>query len=273
MIIDGHAHACGPFLMGENIVKILDELEVDKVVLVPGELGSKRTYALPGVAEFFPERDVVWVTNVLSKAVISITGKAADIPEGNRQVYTLARAYPERIVQFFWAMLQKSDAVQNTQNCFAEWQFKGIKLHQCWDAFSIDAEPFTQVADFAAKEELPIFIHVGNYREVVALIKYSVQHPQNRFIVGHLFGLEIYLQAKHKLENIYFDISTVPLISMYRLTKALQRFGAAKLIMGSDTPYGQNALRRNIERVKALPISKVEQEMILGKNLQTLLKL
>jgi uncharacterized protein len=40
MIIDSHAHACGPYLKGENIVKLLNETGVDKVVLVPGELDS-----------------------------------------------------------------------------------------------------------------------------------------------------------------------------------------------------------------------------------------
>jgi len=55
MIIDGHAHACGPFLKGDDIVKILAETGVNKVVLVPGELDGPRTYTLPRLAELFPE--------------------------------------------------------------------------------------------------------------------------------------------------------------------------------------------------------------------------
>ena len=272
MIIDGHAHACGPFLKGESIVKILNETGVDKVVLVPGELDSEQTYALPRLAEFFPERDVVPLLNAVVKAMVSLTGKAAGIPEGNRRVYALAQAYPERIIQFFWVLLQEPDTVQEMENRFAEWKFKGIKLHQCWDAFSIGSELFARIAKFAAEKDLPIFIHVGNYREVAALIEYSEQHPETKFIAGHLFGLELYLQSKHKLENVYFEISSPPLISLSRLTKALQRFGAAKLILGSDTPYGQDVLRLNVERVKALPIPDSEQALILGKNLQSLLK-
>lgn len=273
MVIDGHAHACGAFLTGESILKTLDDTGVDKVVLVPGELGSERTYALPNLAKAFPEYDVVRLTNALTKVAISLTGRAAGIPEGNRRVYALARMYPERIIQFFWVLLQKPDTIQEMEDRFAEWKFRGIKLHQCWDSFSIGSKLFDWVARFAAERELPIFIHVGDYREVAALIDYSRQHPDTTFIVGHLFGLELYMQSKHDLRNVYFEISAPPLISLCRLSKALQHFGASRLILGSDVPYGRDSLRLNVERVKALPIPDSEQEMILGRNLQTLLKL
>jgi predicted TIM-barrel fold metal-dependent hydrolase len=273
MIIDGHAHACGTFLKGENIVKTLTEAGVDKVILVPGELNSEQTYALPGLAEAFPERDVVQLTNALTKLMISITGKAKDIPEGNQRVFALTQAYPEQIIQFFWVLLQRPETVQEMENRFAEWKFKGIKLHQCWETFPIGSEPFSRVAQFATDENLPIFIHVSNYREVRALIEYSERHPATKFIVGHLFGLRLYLQARHKLENLYFEISNTYLVSTQAVNRAINHFGAHKIILGSDTPYGRNSLQLNIERVKMLPISEEEKEMILGKNMQTLLQL
>jgi predicted TIM-barrel fold metal-dependent hydrolase len=205
--------------------------------------------------------------------MISLTGKAKDIPEGNQLVFALTQAYPEQIIQFFWVLLQKPDTVQEMEDRFSEWKFKGIKLHQCWDTFPIGSEPFSRVAKFAAEKNLPIFIHVSNYREVRALIEYSKQHPATRFIVGHLFGLGLYLQAKHKLENLYFEISNTYLVSSQAVNKAINHFGADKIILGSDTPYGRNSLPLNIERVKMLSISEEAKEMILGKNLQTLLQL
>jgi len=271
MIIDGHAHACGVFLKGEDIVKNLTETGVDKVVLVPGELDSEQTYGLPGLAEFFPDRDVVQLTNALTKIMISMTGKTKDIPEGNRRVFALTQAYPERIIQFFWVLLHKPDTVQEMENRFPEWKFKGIKLHQCWDAFPIGCEPFSRVAKFAAEKDLPIFIHASNYREVAALIDFSKQHPATKLIIGHLFGLELYLRSKHRLENLYFEISNTYLVSTSSVNRAINHFGAHKIILGSDTPYGRNSLRLNIERVKMLPISEESKEMILGKNIQTLL--
>ena len=58
MIIDAHAHACGEFLKGEDIVRILDENDVDKVVLVPGEVGSDKGYSFPELSTSYPNRDL-----------------------------------------------------------------------------------------------------------------------------------------------------------------------------------------------------------------------
>jgi len=49
MIIDGHAHAAGDFLNGNNIIRILDENQVDYVVLVglrKSILKKTKTYLL-----------------------------------------------------------------------------------------------------------------------------------------------------------------------------------------------------------------------------------
>jgi hypothetical protein len=82
VIIDAHAHACGDFLHGENIVDILERNDVSKVVLVPGELGSSRSYSFPDLAARFPTKDVVSVTNLITKVVIGISGKARQIDVG-----------------------------------------------------------------------------------------------------------------------------------------------------------------------------------------------
>jgi hypothetical protein len=47
MVIDGHAHASGEYLKVESITDYLSRNNTDKVVLVPGELNSSKTYHLP----------------------------------------------------------------------------------------------------------------------------------------------------------------------------------------------------------------------------------
>ena len=70
MIIDGHAHASGDFLTPKNIIQKLDETGVDKVVLVPGELNSTKTYSLPNLAQLFPPKNVVKLTNSLTRFIL-----------------------------------------------------------------------------------------------------------------------------------------------------------------------------------------------------------
>jgi predicted TIM-barrel fold metal-dependent hydrolase len=273
MIIDGHAHACGEFLTVQNIIKILDANQVDKIVLVPGEKGSDKSYGLPDLASAFPTRDVVQVTNLMTRLAITFSGAAKHLAEENQRVYSFVQAYPKRIIQFYWALVRRPNILQELETHYLAWQFKGVKVHQCWENFSFSSQQFEAIADFATQRQLPIFIHAGSNQEVKALIGFIKKAPQTRLIIGHLFGLELYIQSGLELENVFFEISSPSLISHQRLLKAIRYFGAEKIILGSDTPYGLDNLRINIERVKALPLSDQEKTNILGGNMQRILGL
>lgn len=272
MIIDAHAHACGAFLKGENIVEILDANLADKVVLVPGELGSDKDYSILELGAWFPNTDVIWFTNLATKMVIGITGAAKKIEPGNDYVFSLAKEYPERIIQFYWVRLSQPGALEKLERHYEEYGFKGIKLHQCWESFRVDSEIFYQVADWASTKDLPIFVHLFSKRQASRLAKFIKEHPGAIFIIAHLFGLERYVAANITTKNVYFEISTPQLISTRRLLNAINHFGANRIILGSDTPYGVNNLKRNIERVKTLNITSEQKDMILGGNIKNLLK-
>lgn len=271
MIIDGHAHAGGCYLTAEGIQEVLEANGADKVVLVPGELGSKINYPLFPLAKLFPFLDVVPPTNVITKMIIPLTGKAKDIPEGNRYVRSLVQARPDRILQFFWALLNREGILEETAEAYEKWYFSGLKLHQCWDRFTVRSRVFEKFVDFAEQKNLPVFFHVGSYREVRYFIDFIKERPEAVFIMGHLYGLELYIKSGFPLKNLYFEISTPPLISRYRIMKAVNHFGADRVVLGSDTPYGRNTLKKNIRKVRSLMLSEAEKAMILGQNLAVLL--
>jgi predicted TIM-barrel fold metal-dependent hydrolase len=273
MIIDAHAHACGDFLNGKNVIKILNKNNVDKVILVPGELGSNKNYFLPELAAKFPNTDVVSITNIITKLVIGISGTANQIGEGNAYVYSLAKEYPDRIIQFYWVRLSQSTALEDLERHYTEYGFRGIKLHQCWESFKINSDIFHKISEWTVSKGLPIFVHLYTKRQATQLAKYIKEHPNTIFIIGHLFGLERYIKADINTDNVFFEISTPQLISIKRLLKALKHFGPNRIILGSDIPYGQNNLNINIERVKKLNITSKERDLILGGNIKKLLKI
>jgi predicted TIM-barrel fold metal-dependent hydrolase len=273
MIIDAHAHACGVFLKGNDIIETLDKNNVEKVVLVPGEFGSDKNYSLPELAAMFPNTDVISFTNLLIKLVISISGAAKQINEGNRYVFSLAKDYPDRIIQFYWVKLSQTNVIDKLESHFAEYRFQGIKLHQCWESFKVDSEIFHEVVDWASSKDMPIFVHLFSKNQATQLSKYIKAHSKTVFIIAHLFGLERYIEADINTNNVFFEISTPQLISIKRLLKALKHFGANRIILGSDIPYGKNNLRKNIERIKNLNITSEERDLILGGNIKKLLKI
>lgn len=271
MIIDAHAHACGVYLKGENIIEILNMNLVDKVVLVPGDFGSDKNYLFPELGDRFPNTDLIWFTNLMTRIVISIKGAAKNIEQGNKYVFSLTKEYPDRISQFYWVKLSQSNVLEKLECHFEEYRFKGIKLHQCWESFKVDSEIFHKVADWASAKNLPIFIHLFSKRQATQLSKYIKAHPKTVFIIAHLFGLERYIGANITTDNVYFEISMPQLISMKRLLKAIEHFGANRIILGSDTPYGENNLKLNIERVRTLNIATEQKDLILGGNMERLL--
>lgn len=273
MIIDAHAHACGDFLFAKNIIKILNSNDVDKVILVPGELGSSKNYSFPNLAARFPNKDVVTFTNLMTKVIIGISGRARQIDAGNEYIYALAKEFPNRIIQFYWIKLTTPIALDNLERDFKRYEFKGIKMHQCWESFNVGSEIFHRVAEWATLKKLPIFVHLFSKKEATRLAQYIKAHRNTIFIIGHLFGLERYIEAELDSDNIFFEISTPALISRQRLMMAIKCFGANRVVLGSDTPYGQNNLKANIERVKDLDISDEEKYSILGGNMKKLLKI
>jgi hypothetical protein len=150
--------------------------------------------------------------------------------------------------------------------------FRGLKLHQCWDRFRVGSENFEAVMGWAEQKGLPVFIHLYDRRGVRELIDYLRHHQEAKVIVGHLFGLDDYIASGLRFERVVFDISTHELVSTQRILKAIEHFGVQQVVMGSDTPYARDALRLAIERVRSLPLSDSERDLILGENLRRLLE-
>lgn len=269
MIIDGHGHACGEYLNAESIRKKINQTGVDKAVLVPGQLNSAKTYKLKDYTKKDPQKDVVKRTNKIIRMGITLLRVHKTIPEGNYHVFTLARSLPENIIQFFWVTKSQINEIDAKYN---EMNFKGIKLHQCWEYFKIDSEYFNTVGDWATRHEMPLFIHLYSYKDVADLIEYIKHNSNIKLINGHLFGLELFMKEdKEYLKNIYFDVSNNCFISNERFEKALNHFGSTKLLMGSDIPYGENSLEKVISRIKGLDISEDQKNDILGNNMKNLI--
>jgi hypothetical protein len=271
MIIDGHAHASGDFLTPEGIIQTLDAAKTDKVVLVPGEMNRSKAMTFPNVAKVFPKRNVTKYFNHLIKMVMRITKANKQFGKVNEYVYRLTRKLPDRVIQFYLTTDSSQNITQELEDKYSDWGFKGLKIHQCWYTLSIDSTTFRDTANWVEKHGLPIFIHLESDKEVKKLIEYKRLHPQLKIIIGHLFGLELFIGSKIKFENLYFDISTYQVTSDYRVLKAIEYYGADKIILGSDTPFGKDNLKKNIERINYLPLNQDEKGKILGLNLKGLL--
>ncbi len=275
MIIDGHAHAMGEFGDPDLLVKLLDKLGVDKVVLCSGGFNSSERPNVPKIKEsrIVKNRHLIMFSNRFLHSLIHLKGGVKESDIGNELVYSFKQKYPERIIQYYWTTPNQQNILEKLENVRTSMKIDGIKLHQCVLRFSNSSSGMEKLVKYAGEYQLPIFIHPYSPKEIKILIQLAKKYSDTKFTIAHLMGLEIIARYGKELENIYFDISPYHVISEKRIFRAIDKFGIKKIIMGSDTPMGENNLERNIKKIRNLNLSKKDKDLILGDNIARLLKI
>lgn len=273
MIIDTHSHACGDYLNADSIIEILDKNKTDKTVLCPGQKGRKKNYNFPNLSELYPNKDLIYYVNTVISIATKLSGVSKHIEEQNYYVYTLCQNKPDRLLQKYWVKPNNKNIIQDIENDFLKYKFKLLKLHQCWTYFKFTSTYFKEITDWALNHNMPIFIHIKSRKDVLDLIEIIKERQDSIFIIAHLIGIEEFIKHFNILKNVYFEISTPQLIPIKKLNLAFEKFGSEKLLLGSDTPYGKDNLKLNIERVNRLNINQKEKDNILGNNIKRILNL
>jgi hypothetical protein len=267
MIIDGHAHSCGRFRTLANLIQTLDELNVDRIALCPGTSNStnesKFLKIFKGHSKLITNPRNLMRGNRLLRL---FSNESNSLHQANKHVYNYKKQYPKRIIQFYWVNPNDQQCIRQLEKALKEWAFEGIKLHQCINRFKIDSPGVEKLVHWADKKSLPIFIHSYSNREFKKLFQLIENYPGVNFISAHLIGLEVTLKEKNNINNLYFDLSPYYIISNKRIYKAIEHLSYERLLLGSDSPFGKENLKRNIQKIKNLKISNKAREAILGLN-------
>jgi len=270
MRIDAHAHACGELNNIEGILRYLSKNKLEKIVLCPGEHNSKKNYPLPMVADIFPTQAVGYGLNRMIRFVTKVTKAAEFIDVQNQSIAALSKNYPQIILQAYWINPDEDTAMDKMVSMYAESPFCMIKLHQCWNNFEMKSENMRTIIKWAAGANRPIFIHLANAKQCTDFVSIANTYKDVTFIVGHMIGFPQMLPDLVS-DNVYFDISAPFMIPMDYLTQAAAAGMANKLILGSDTPYGNHNIQKNMERIEKMNISAADKEGILGGNFTKLI--
>lgn len=271
MIIDGHAHAFGDYLTAQSIAETLEAAGAHQVVLSPGESAGNGGYWLPDLASRWPGWDPMRAVNRIVRVAVALSGKSSDIPAGNEEVFRLRQAIPGLVRQCYWLDPRPTGAMEDLARHFDQWRFCMVKLHQCWTPFTPSDQVIESVAAWCGETGLPLFVHIYRRNDVLSFLNLCRRHRRTQFILGHLIGAASAEENLRKLDNVYIDTSPPQLVASARILEAVRRVGSGRLLLGSDTPYGRQNLRRAIERVDSLPLTSVDKEMILGGNLAAML--
>lgn len=271
LIIDGHAHCCGEYLTVNSIKNKLNNAKTNMVVLTPGQYGSKTTYSMKNLTLKDPYADVVTKNNHTNRILMSIVRTIKTVPKGNEYVFKLKCEIPDKIKQCYWVT---KDNWHNVDSDYTKMHFDMLKFHQCWEKFDIQDDNFVKTVKWSEQYKIPVFIHVYNKEQIAKLISFIKNNSDAIIIVGHLYQVEMFIKEDLKyFKNTYFDLSNMHFVSKERTMLAYNHFGAGKLMLGSDTPYGKQSLEKTIAQINSLDISQDDKNKILGGNMAQLLNI
>jgi len=271
VIIDGHAHAFGEFGYTKRLIPLMNRLDVDKVVLCPSGTEPDVEFHVPKIA--YRKSSMIPFFHILGNIFyLRPQHKKMPVPD-NDYVYSLVKEFPDRLLQYFWIHPHDPDLEVKLRENFEKMSFDGIKLHQCMMKFSNLDEGMNVISKFAIEKNIPIFIHLYNFKEIRKFVKLARKHPKANYIVAHMMGFETISRKGKDLKNVYFDISTYFIISKKRILLAMEKFGDDKLLLGTDSPIGDRCLELNIEKIRKMKIAESQKKKILGENLAKLLNL
>ncbi len=150
-------------------------------------------------------------------------------------------------------------------------RYKAIKLHSDIGKIDIDNK---RVVNFVNKINLPVFVHTNESKEYTSLGKVSklakkVEVPVIAVHSGSVTGTFFKLDNYEFPDNVYFETSGIQYSVI--LKKIYERFGAERIIFGSDYPFGDP--RVSLAMIDTLEASKKEYKLMTEGNIKKILKL
>ena len=150
-------------------------------------------------------------------------------------------------------------------------RYRAIKLHPDIGEIEINDK---RVIDFTNKINLPIFVHtneskdysnLGKVSELAKKVNVPVIAVHSGSVTKTFFKLDSYDFPK----NVYFETSGIQYSVI--LKKIYERFGAEKIVFGSDYPFGDP--RVSLAMIETLDPSKKEYNLIIEQNIKKILEL
>lgn len=175
---------------------------------------------------------------------------------------------------------------------------KGIKLHPVYQDVDLDDPRFLRILERAAEVGLLVITHAGLDVGFPGKVKCSPEMVLRALkqvgpvplILAHMGGWRCWEQVEELLAETCVRLDTafslgsmtpngdgfyrpedLPLLGEDQFLRMVRRFGAERVLFGTDSPWGDQSA--DLARLRALPLTGAERDAILGGNAQKLLDL
>ncbi len=191
----------------------------------------------------------------------------------NRYLMGAVAQHPDRLVGFGTLHPDHPDPRGELER-IRKGGLRGVKLHPDFQKFHLDSPKALALFREMAQLRLPLLCHVGDSRfsfsEPQRLARVMDAEPELKVIAAHLGGWSVWQAGWQSLagrENLWVDASSSQYaLSPQEAVDIIRRYGARRVFFGSDYPMWDPA--REVERLKALPLTQEELEGILSRNFE-----
>jgi predicted TIM-barrel fold metal-dependent hydrolase len=236
----------------------------------------------------------------VSKAVL-----IASAPADEDSVAEAVKSQPGSFWGYFMLNPLAADAVERTRRALGELGLRGVCLFPAMHRFSVQDDRLQPIYQLAAQHRAVVFVHMGvltvgvrkklglasrfdmSFSNPIDLHRVALEFPGVNFVIPH-FGAGYFREALmlgDLAPNVYLDTSSTnswmkyltPTLTLREvLSKAIEVFGAKRLLFGSDSsffPRGWNRpiLEQQMAVLNELGVGGPERAAILGQNLAHLM--
>ena len=186
--------------------------------------------------------------------------------------------FPNRFFGF-GAMHPNSSDLKGDLEHLLELGLRGVKLHPDIQAFALDSPESFALCRLCSEKNVPILIHTGDKRYDFSnpnrLLPLLNEFPNLTVIGAHLGGWSVWEEACDKLSdrpNLYVDTSsTFPFYSPEKAKELILRWGADRVLFGSDYPMWHPEAELNT--FLSLNLGEEAERKILCENAKKLFSL
>jgi predicted TIM-barrel fold metal-dependent hydrolase len=289
MIVDCHYHLERRLLTDDELLKKMDECEVDKVALmgVINEPIHKPSEFLLNILRFtlthrsFRFLAKILAANFTSEGDIKLpTGIFHLYPNPkNEPIFQAVADKPDRFIG--WVFVNPKGGTDQIQE-LKKWKdspgFVGVKAHPFWHHY--EPVELLPIADQLVKMGKPLLIHAGfdEHGDYDVLLQ---KVSGLKLILAHA-GFPLYFDTWKKIKNnknVYVDLSQTSYLNDRTTRQAIEYLGVERCLFGTDGPYGVHGdddlfdysfIKRRIERL--FPDKEI-QKKLLGENFLELIQI
>lgn len=210
----------------------------------------------------------------VDRAVLSAAGEYAAYAtdEGNAAIGDAARRRGDRFIGFAtinpWA---RAGGIEALQRAHGDYGFRGLVLHPILQGFEANDPLVFPLVEAALALGMVVYVTGG---APYLAMPYKIadlagRYPEGRFVMGHA-GWDFHFDVPYCLEacpNLWAETSKNGLANLEALVR---KFGASRLLFGSDQPFSSYA--GEIEKIRLLPgLRDADREAIFSGNARQLL--